>query len=530
MKWRILLIAIIVLALFLRVFKIGSYPATLYGDEQAFAWNAYSILKTGADEYGTPYPLQFRSFDDYKAPIPVYLLVPFLSVFGLTAFAVRLPVVLFSVLTVAATYGLGRQFFGRKVSLLAAFLLAISPWHVHLSRGYFEAAISLFFFVAGMWAYLFGMSKKPWLFVSMILFAASVYSYFTPRILLLFFLPFLFLWGSAAGEKRKAFAWSFLYGFLLFTIISLPLIGQTVFGKGFSRFSKLTSSNDQKIAQQVNLERATSTLTAPWRTLFHNKALVWMDTVKNNYMEHFSVNFWYLFGDNSLRYFLGRMGMFYLLELPFLLLGIPILYRKRHGFWFFAGWLLLAPVPAALVGRSFAVRSLAMLPAPFFFVAYGIRRLNRNIVWGGIIAVLFALSLGSVLLRYYLEYPQYAATWWGWENKAAIDYAKAREDEYDAIFISDFYTGAPLAFAVYTAYDPEQYRSAIARPVTLADGRRLIKMGKYYFGSLDIDGKRLEEGIIPPRSLYIGRPEEADSDEKINAPDDGRVLFKIHKT
>ena len=43
---------------------------------------AYSILKTGRDEYGSPFPLLFRSFDDYKAPIPVYLLVPVFKFFG----------------------------------------------------------------------------------------------------------------------------------------------------------------------------------------------------------------------------------------------------------------------------------------------------------------------------------------------------------------------------------------------------------------------------------------------------------------
>src|SRR3989344_8233914 len=91
-KYKLLLILTLVLAFLLRFWKIGEFPKTLYGDEQAFAWNAFNILKTGTDEYGTPYPLQFRSFNDYKAPIPVYLLVPVFKFFGMNSWSIRLPV------------------------------------------------------------------------------------------------------------------------------------------------------------------------------------------------------------------------------------------------------------------------------------------------------------------------------------------------------------------------------------------------------------------------------------------------------
>ena len=116
MNRKVLLILVLMLSIFLRVFKIGSYPATLYGDEQAFAWNAFNILKTGQDEYGIAYPLQFRSFNDYKAPIPVYLLVPFIRIFDLNSYSIRLPIVIASVITVYFVYLLTRQFFGYKIS------------------------------------------------------------------------------------------------------------------------------------------------------------------------------------------------------------------------------------------------------------------------------------------------------------------------------------------------------------------------------------------------------------------------------
>jgi 4-amino-4-deoxy-L-arabinose transferase-like glycosyltransferase len=546
MKKNKLLLLILLLAFLLRVFKLGDIPATLYGDEQAFAWNAYNILKLGTDEYGTPYPLQFRSFDDYKAPIPVYLLVPFIKFFGLNAWGIRLPITLVSILTVVITFFLARLFFGNKISLLITFLLAISPWHIHLSRGYFEATLALLWFILGVYFFLKSGGKIKELIFSMIFFCLSLYSYFTPRILIPIFLVFL-IWygfynslhlGGAVKRHPRCVLTAYLLSIVLLVIVSLPLIHLSIFQSGFSRFTKLSETNKQIVEQTVNRERNASNLPVLWRTVFHNKATVWLRTVKNNYLEHLSPNFWYIYGDNSLRYFTGNMGMFYLLEFPFFLLGLYSLWKeKKKTALFFIGWLLLAPIPASVVGRSFAVRSLAMLPAPFVFVGYGIYKayyfLNKikfRMLYSMIISLLFVISIVTLLIKYYLEYPVYAATWWGWENKKALDYTKEREKDLDYIFLSDFYTGMPLAFAVYNQSDPIEFRDAVNNPITMADGRHLIKLGKYYIGSLDIDKERLEKKIIPPRSLYLGRPEEADSDENINAPDDGRIIFKIYQT
>ena len=74
MKKEIIALALIVLlAAFLRLYQLEKVPYGLYIDEAGISVNASSILKTGKDEYGTPYPLYFRSFDDYKTPGFVYL-------------------------------------------------------------------------------------------------------------------------------------------------------------------------------------------------------------------------------------------------------------------------------------------------------------------------------------------------------------------------------------------------------------------------------------------------------------------------
>ena len=537
MKNKLLLVLILILAFALRYFKITSYPATLYGDEQAFAWNAYNIMKLGTDEYGTPFPLHFRSFNDYKAPVPVYLLVPFFKVFGMNAWSIRTPVIVASFLTVAVFYYFCAFFLSGKISLLGTFLFAVSPWHIHLSRGYFESTLALFFFMSGIFLFFKSRLKFKLLIPAGFLFALTVYTYFTPRILLLFFLPLLIYFGIKffAGNNVKSVIPSLLIFSTVILILCLPMIGLTFFRGGLSRFNKLNETVSQLITQSVNFERNASLLPLDMRKLLHNKVTVRLRLVKNNYLEHLSVNFWYLYGDNSLRYFLGNMGMFYLFEMPFFISGLIFYLKQKNKFsLFLIFWILLAPIPAALVGRSFAVRSLNMLPAPFIFVSAGIvyiadkfRRKSFRMFFNTLLTLAVIGFMMHTLIKYYFEYPVYGATWWGWENKTALDYAKTRENQYDRIFISDYYTGTPLAFAVYNSYDPLKFRRAVNNPVTIADNRRLVKLGKYYFGSLDLDKERLLKNIIPPRSLYIGRPEEPESGLTINAPDDSRGLFNI---
>lgn len=541
MRFKVLFLFIITLSLFLRLFEIGKYPKTLYGDELAFGWNAYNILLTGADEYGTPYPLQFRSFDDYKAPIPVYLLVPFIRVFGLNGFSIRLPIVIASVLTVGSVYFLLRLFFNKKISLLGMFLMAISPWHIHLSRGFFEAILSQLFFILGIYFFIKIQERRKDTIFSAIFFSLSLYSYFTPRILIPPMMIFLFIWKMHSMRQlngRRPFLKSSILHLFLLVILSLPLIKMTIFDGGFSRFQNLSKSADVAIADTVRRERYASNLPEFWRSVFHNKIIIKLRYIKDNYLEELSPNFWYIYGDNSLRYFSGNMGMFYLYEFLFFTVGVYFLFtKKKSTAILFIGWILLAPIPAALVGKPFAVRSLMLLPAPFAFTAFGIYKISAlmekfrwNFLFNFLLSVIIVVAIGSLLIRYYFEYPVYAATWWGWENYTAYHLAKENEMNYDQIFLSDFYTGMPLAVAVYDKVDPITYRSAFQNPIYLADNRKFIKLGKYYIGSLDVDKKRLESGILPHNSLYIGRPEEVNSSETIQAPDDGRLLFQIYRT
>ncbi|KKP95299.1 MAG: Glycosyl transferase family 39, partial [Candidatus Levybacteria bacterium GW2011_GWA2_36_13] len=111
MKFNIKLLPlflVILVAIFFRFYQLGSVPPQPTVDEVSLGYNAYSILNTGSDEYGTRLPVLLRAYDDYRPALYSYLAVPFVKFFGLNVVSVRLPSVVLSVLTVVAVYFLTR--------------------------------------------------------------------------------------------------------------------------------------------------------------------------------------------------------------------------------------------------------------------------------------------------------------------------------------------------------------------------------------------------------------------------------------
>ncbi|MFH2061503.1 MAG: phospholipid carrier-dependent glycosyltransferase, partial [Candidatus Beckwithbacteria bacterium] len=126
---KIFLGLIVFLAIFLRFVNLGSNPPSLYWEEAALGYDAYSILKTGKDFHGNPWPLvAFESFGDYKPSLYFYTTVPFIALFDLTPLAVRFPSALFGSLTVLLVFLFAKQFFKKPtVPLLSALFLCLSP-------------------------------------------------------------------------------------------------------------------------------------------------------------------------------------------------------------------------------------------------------------------------------------------------------------------------------------------------------------------------------------------------------------------
>ncbi len=121
------LAVLVILALVLRVWALGQVPSGIDSDEASIGYNAYSLARTGMDEYGEAHPLAFRAYGEYKRPAYVYAAVPSVALLGLTPFSVRLPAAIAGTLSVVALYAVATLLLRDwRAAAVAAGMLAMS--------------------------------------------------------------------------------------------------------------------------------------------------------------------------------------------------------------------------------------------------------------------------------------------------------------------------------------------------------------------------------------------------------------------
>ena len=219
LQTNILLILICLVFLATRLYKIDSIPASVYWDEASIGYNAYSVLTTGKDEWGETLPLHFRAFGEFKLPVYVYSVVISEAVFGVNAVAVRLPAVIFGLLSIVGLYFLVLELTKQKsIALLSSFLFSITPWFFIFSRTGYEATAGLAFFIWATYFLIRSVQVKKYLIFSTIFFIASAYSYNSFRILT----PIVLGLGLLYHSYKKQFVIVLLSGLMLI-ISAFPL-------------------------------------------------------------------------------------------------------------------------------------------------------------------------------------------------------------------------------------------------------------------------------------------------------------------
>ncbi|HTM57360.1 MAG TPA: glycosyltransferase family 39 protein [Candidatus Udaeobacter sp.] len=132
---RIAILAITLVAAFLRLYRFGHSPPGLNQDEALSGWISWCLLKTGRDMNGQAWPIFYsHGVGDFPSTLYFYALMPFQAIGGLNLWTTRLPAVLNGVLCIPLIAYVGTRMFGRWVGLTAAALLALNPWHLFLSR------------------------------------------------------------------------------------------------------------------------------------------------------------------------------------------------------------------------------------------------------------------------------------------------------------------------------------------------------------------------------------------------------------
>jgi 4-amino-4-deoxy-L-arabinose transferase-like glycosyltransferase len=413
-KTIILLFLIFFLALFLRLYKLGSLPFNFHEDEVLSGYVGRFILQNGKDLYGNPWPLlYFNKFGDYYIILPMYLAGLSTYLFGVNEFATRFPIALIASLTVFPIFILSFWTFRNKTAaLLASLVIAITPWHIVLSRSTTEGIIGSSVYLSGIVVLLSAVKKQNigHLIISSLLFLLSYLIYHPFRVYVpLTFLPVFVLFNSLKQNKK------FLYSLILFTLVFFSLtfyIGRTPWGKGrfvqtsiFSPISGVTI----KINQLIFQEPGNSNIKA---RIFHNKPVGYSREFINQYLTYFSPIYLFVNGWLRSRYAVPEQGPLFILFLVFLFFAfIPIgsknaIKADKKIVALLIYLILISVVPAATtVVESPNVHRSAFMVLPLsIFIALGLYKTFQLKSWKILLPISLCFLLSIEFVYFWHQY------------------------------------------------------------------------------------------------------------------------------
>ena len=491
---NIILLLILLLGFSVRVYQVSVIPPGFFADEASIGYNAYTLINNFSDETGNKSPVFFKNFGSFYRPgLSIYLTSPFIFLFGLNEFSSRFSSAVFGTLTILIVYYLTIYLFKNyKIALLSSLFLAISPWHIHFSRINQEFAYLAFSLSFSLLIFLLGIHKRKKLIpLSFVLFGLSLYSYVTAYVIIPLFLVSLCTIYYKKIKINKKF---FLIGFILLSIISLPLILGLSNGKTMSRFNQISTANEMKTKQEI------------------------FKGVINTYKGHFSSDFLFTKGDIDYKeHFITRfsvrgIGQLYLFQLPFIILGFIYSYRYKKTFLLLLAWLIIFPLgstfaPFADGGGPFASRSITgVIPFQIFTAAgifYLLSLAKRKIVKKSLILLIFIsiiLSFYRFLFLYFSEYPKYSSNFWGWQYGAReiVNYFEEHENEYDHLYMAPEFNAPDIFLKFYSPQNCHKCAVGLPKDFMNQKGKTLFAVTPAYLSqNSDINFLTIKEVKYP---------------------------------
>ncbi len=538
---KTLLILILIIAAFLRFWNLTKVPVSLFGDELDVGYHAYSILKTGKDYMGNPWPLHFHSIAEWRTPLYLYSSVPTVAIFGISPLGVRLPAAIFGVMGVLGMYFVVNELLEYSTNkskkhqraLFAAFLLAISPWHIQYSRAGFEVTELLVFLLFSIYFFFRALrlnGKGLWMSVALLCFTPWIYStakLFTPLLIIFLF----FTW----RKEILNFPWRRkLRSIIVGLVVGLPIAYSTFYGGGTERASYISVFTDPTIESEVGTGRLNDLMVRGDAILgstpslvdryYHNKIVFWTNDISRNYFQSLSSDFLFNVGDPNLRHSVQDMGEFFKIDSILLLLGIILFFTNKSGNFKIKSliifWIILGVLPAAITrdGGNHATRLILILPPLIFLVSYGLIETTKLLsyklkyVFISLYLLVLAVSLSFYLHNYYVHWPWRSERWWHAGFQEAIQSVKDIDKDYDKVIISMAGEPAWIFFSAWYQYPPEKWQKnfPIGNDVELKGFGKVSHIDKFYFGNFSVAGGSLYDlgKYIDKKTLYLAVAKE----------------------
>lgn len=540
-KTFIFLLLILLIGFFLRFYRLGDYPVGFHRDEAFLGYNAYSLLKTGKDMSGDFLPLHLQSFI-YSPAGYSYFSIPFIAVFDLNAFSVRFASASFGVLTVLMAYLLAAKIMKNsvlryKVAIFSSLFLAISPWHINLSRTATENTIVVFFISFGVYLFLRWLEDKTLLFTigSFLSFGITLLVYQASRAFLPLLIPLMFF--CYFNNIKKQFNKLIIPILLFILIIIFPLIlilNSPNLALRIRTVSIFASGETQlKIDEELRRDGMVNTPIFVSRT-FHNKITGYIDQVIQNYFKHLSYDFFFTDQAYPDRYRIPQVGLLYFYEFPLFTAGLFFIFKnqKRSGF-FLLGWVMLSFAGSALTFDDVPnmQRTMIVFPAISIISATGFVYLinflhskKKLMFVSSILVIIIIYNLSFYLHQYYVHYSSYRPWYRNDGYRDLVKVVNSHIVSYKKATITNRESAPTIFFLFFSKYNPAAFQKEIDSINNISFDR--VSFSKYEFSQeecpLKIDIKT-QKSIGAKNVLYV-------NSSLCKIPQDVKVLDIVRRT
>lgn len=524
------IIFVLILATSLRLFQLGGIPDGLNRDEASLGYTAYSLLQSGTDEWGATWPINFKSFGDWKLGGYIYTLIPFISVLGLHDWVIRLPSAVSGISIILLSTILVRKLipkessFAKSATYLIPLFLTFSPWSLHVSRIAYEAHLGLLFFAIGFILFLTAVHKNfIWFISATFFFCASMLTYHAFQVVfpvfclvLIVFYPKLLqkLWKD---EKPILFA-SIVTGLIFGSLLLLSNTGSA----NSVKFSGLSIFSREAYADQIFTERTRfSSLYAEVAKLHSNSLQKVSTQFTKQLLSILSPSYLVLNGGGHPTHTFPGFGILHTFELTTLVVAFYTIWKQRQRWQLFTfAWLLTTVLPAAITFEStHPIRMIGALLPLTILSSFGLHtmlghigkiRSRAKLLGFGILFFIISYSYFQVVTSYFFQFSETNHANWPWYMKQIVDEVGPIQSEYDMVILQGESSSPYVYFLLYGKVNPNSLSEDIEYYSQDDEGFQHVKRYKnIYFQTAE--WKQLEGHV--DSILYVLRPDEIPGDK-----------------
>jgi len=484
-KTKLLLFLIFIFALVVRFWNLGVYPNAIDEDEMAAGYYGYSLVHNGTDEYGHKFPIYFESVGDYKYGLMFYLEAIPVGIFGLSPISTRSVSAVAGGLSVIALFFLAYEILKKEeYGLIAAFVLAINPTHIHFSRVAYSNILGALFAIVSITLFIqWVKGGRFWrLGISYITFLLSIFTYQTYRI----FLPLVFIlllvsfWEKYATSRVRM------------TIFTILAAGSVI----LSFIPSVSRARSQSASQLINMPNIIEQLSEDGMAgssilesrIYHNKVAGTALGLAGRYFEYFDPKFLFVEASSeSGRHSTPGVGLTYLIEAPLFLIGLIFLGKKIEGNKKYIPLILIIAAPVAassIIGPVSTTRAIVLVYGMSLITALGVYVLSfSNPKLSKIVLTILGIAYlanFSYFAHQYTVQKVYHHPWYSDVGlKEMVQTVNRLDSSYKNIVVEG---GHYIPFLFYNKVLPQDFlANSTFNSIAQANGAKIKQFGKIVF-------------------------------------------------